>query len=149
RSRRSRPPQRSSSLSTHAKKALSHLENIAARVQNRFREGRRVLSFQEYLELFAENPVQHGRDAARYLRDVFDYYGTTTVERPWGTMTRWKLFDLPWEGPDGARDALVGQEHVQAEIYRVLSNFVREGRPNRLILLHGPNGSAKSTIFAC
>lgn len=136
-------------MSTHAKKALSHLENIAARVESRFREGRRVLSFQEYLELFAESPVQHGRDAARYLRDVFDYYGTTTVERPWGSMTRWKLFDLPWEGKDGSHDALVGQEQVQAEMYRALSNFVREGRPNKLILLHGPNGSAKSTIFAC
>ena len=33
---------------------------------------------------------------------------------------------------------------VQEEIYRALSNFVREGRPNRLVLLHGPNGSAKS-----
>jgi predicted Ser/Thr protein kinase len=47
------------------------------------------------------------------------------------------------------RGALIGQEHVQEEVYRTLSNFVREGRPNRLILLHGPNGSAKSTIAAC
>jgi hypothetical protein len=46
------------------------------------------------------------------------------------------------------RGALIGQEHVQEEIYRALSNFVREGRPNRLVLLHGPNGSAKSTIVA-
>ena len=37
----------------------------------------------------------------------------------------------------------------QEEIYRALSNFVREGRPNRLVLLHGPNGSAKSTIAQC
>ncbi|MCK6590650.1 MAG: serine protein kinase PrkA, partial [Polyangiaceae bacterium] len=34
-------------------------------------------------------------------------------------------------------------------IYRVLSNFVQEGRANRLILMHGPNGSAKSTLAAC
>lgn len=136
-------------MSQHAKKALAHLDSIANRVESRFREGRRVLSFQEYLELFAENPVQYGRDAARYLRDVFDHYGTTPVERPWGSLTRWKLFDLPWEGENGSRDALVGQEQVQGEMYRALSNFVREGRPNKLILLHGPNGSAKSTIFAC
>lgn len=136
-------------MSQHAKKALTHLENIADRVESRFREGRRVLSFQEYLQLFAENPVQHGRDAARYLRDVFDHYGTTTVERPWGKLARWRLFDLPWESEAGAREALVGQEQVQGEIYRALSNFVREGRPNKLVLLHGPNGSAKSTIFAC
>ena len=50
---------------------------------------------------------------------------------------------------DASRDALVGQEAVQAELYRILSNFAREGRPNRITLLHGPNGSAKSTAAAC
>jgi predicted Ser/Thr protein kinase len=30
-----------------------------------------------------------------------------------------------------------------------VANFAREGRTNRLILLHGPNGSAKSTFVAC
>src|SRR5260370_30213313 len=43
----------------------------------------------------------------------------------------------------------MGQEQVQEEIYGALSNFVRGGRANRLVLLHGPNGSAKSTIAAC
>jgi predicted Ser/Thr protein kinase len=35
------------------------------------------------------------------------------------------------------------------DLYRILSNFVREGRANRLPLLHGPNGSAKSTVARC
>ncbi|MET0592681.1 MAG: serine protein kinase PrkA [Polyangiaceae bacterium] len=130
-------------------RALAHLDKIATTVESRFKEGRRVLSFQEYLELFASNPVRYGRDASRYLRDLFDYYGTSQVERPWGTMTRYKLFDLPWETEGARRDALVGQEEIQGEIYRVLSNFSQEGRPNRLILLHGPNGSSKSTVAAC
>ena len=43
----------------------------------------------------------------------------------------------------------MGQEEVQAAVYRLVSNFAREGRTNRLILLHGPNGSAKSTFVAC
>jgi len=55
---------------------------------------------------------------------------------------------LPWD-PSQAHQALIGQEQVQEEIYRSVSNFVREGRPNRLVLLHGPNGSAKSTIVGC
>jgi predicted Ser/Thr protein kinase len=130
-------------------RALAHLDKIATTVESRFKEGRRVLSFQEYLELFATDPVRYGRDASRYLRDLFDYYGTSQVERPWGTMTRFKLFDLPWEAEASRRDALVGQEEVQGELYRVLSNFAQEGRPNRLILLHGPNGSSKSTVAAC
>src|SRR6185295_13976758 len=65
---------------------------------------------------------------------------------PRGTIARFRLFDCEW---DGGRDRLIGQEDVQQRVYRILGNFVREGRVNRLILLHGPNGSAKSTIVSC
>lgn len=126
------------------------LLQIAERVQREFEQERRVLSFQEYLELFGTDPVRHSRDAARYLRDAFDFYGRVEVERPWGTLTRFRLFDQPFLAPqDARREFLIGQDAVQGEIYRVLSNFVREGRPNRVILMHGPNGSAKSTVASC
>ena len=121
---------------------------VAESVEKRFQKGRRVLSFSEYLDLFAGDPVRFARDASRYLRDCFDHYGTKIVDEPWGHFTRWRLFDLFWD-PSQAHHALIGQEQVQEEIYRSISNFVREGRPNRLVLLHGPNGSAKSTIVAC
>jgi predicted Ser/Thr protein kinase len=154
---------------TRAKEAAAaHIKSVADRVEKRFQGARRVLSFAEYLELFAAEPVRYSRDASRYLRDAFEHYGTTEVEYPWGKFTRWNLFDLPWDAdaavtsaasrPEspastaaGARPrgALIGQEHVQEEIHRALSNFVRESRPNRLVLLHGPNGSAKSTIVGC
>ncbi|MEO6419961.1 MAG: serine protein kinase PrkA, partial [Polyangiaceae bacterium] len=131
----------------------AQIRTVADNVERRFQAGRRVLSFAEYLDLFASDPVRYSRDASRYLRDVFDHYGTTAVDHPWGHFTRWNLFDLPWEAETISktlpRGALIGQEPVQEEIYRALSNFVREGRPSRLILLHGPNGSAKSTIVAC
>jgi predicted Ser/Thr protein kinase len=129
--------------------AAAHIQSVSEAVEKRFQRGRRVLSFSEYLELFATDPVRYSRDASRYLRDAFEHYGTAEVEYPWGKFTRWKLFDLPWEGADAQRGQLVGQEFVQGEIHRALSNFVREGRPNRLVLLHGPNGSAKSTIVGC
>ncbi len=127
---------------------------IGETVEHRFKAGRRVLSFAEYLELFASDPARHSRDASRFLRDTLDYFGTTQVTYPWGELTRYRLFDLPWEKDDRtadgrARGSLIGQEHVQGEIYRAVSNFAREGKPNRLILLHGPNGSAKSTIAYC
>src|SRR6185295_5766408 len=71
-------------------------------------------------------------------------------QHPSGEVTRYRLFDLPWLAPAAAqRSSLIGQERVQEEIYRTLSNFVSGGRPNRLPLLHGPNGSAKSTVAQC
>jgi predicted Ser/Thr protein kinase len=129
----------------------TELRAIAENVERRFAESRRVLSFHEYLDLFAQDPVRYARDASRYLRDAFDHYGTRKVRRPWGEFTRWNIFDLPWLPRDGGTAAgiLVGQEQVQEEVYRALSNFAREGRPTRLLLLHGPNGSAKSTFVGC
>ena len=127
---------------------VDEISAVATSVEKRFQKGKRVLSFSEYLDLFASDPIRYARDASRYLRDVFDHYGTQQVEQPAGKFTRWNLFDLVWD-KTLASNALIGQEQVQEEIYRSVSNFVREGRPNRLVLLHGPNGSAKSTIVGC
>jgi serine protein kinase len=129
-------------MSKHIADALA---DIATGVETRFQESQRVLSFSEYVEQFAKAPTQYARDASRYLKDACDFYGTREVNYPWGTFTRWNLFDLPWEDTK-VHGLVVGQEHVQEEIYRALSNFAREGKPNRLVLLHGPNGSAKSTM---
>ena len=147
--------------------ALAELDKIAEAVAHRFQEGRLVLSFQQYLELFAQRPGRYARDAARYVRDMFDHFGTRTVQRPWGELVRYRLFDLPWDeaqteplataetpiSPARAYThrefALIGHEELQGEVYRSLSNFVQEGRANRLVLMHGPNGSAKSTVASC
>jgi predicted Ser/Thr protein kinase len=130
--------------------ALAELDSIAETLEERFKTAKTVLSFREYLELFAEDPKRHGRDAATYVRDMFDHYGTEVVDKPWGKLIRYRLFDLPWEDRGDVRDMpLVGHEELQGEIYRSLSNFVNEGRANRLVLMHGPNGSAKSTTAAC
>jgi predicted Ser/Thr protein kinase len=127
------------------------LETLEASVQRRFLAEKRVLSFVEYIDEFLAHPWRHSRDASRYLRDCLDHFGTSEVERPWGRVQRWKLFDQAFlDDADGAaRARLVGHEDVQAQFYRALGNFVREGRANRLLLLHGPNGSAKSTFAAC
>lgn len=132
--------------------ASEQLDRITKRLQTDFKAGNRVLSFREYLDLFATNPVRYGRSAPVYLRDMFRHYGVEEVARPWGTQRRFKLFDAPWDSGDAALRGvprLLGQEQLQNEIYRVLANFSREGLANRLILMHGPNGSAKSTAAGC
>ena len=114
-------------------------------VREGFERKRLLISFAEYFGLFSAAPARHARSAAQYLRDVFDHFGTAQVATPRGPVKRWLMFDCPW---DDGKDALMGQEEVQGAVYRLISNFAREGRTNRLILLHGPNGSAKSTFVA-
>ncbi len=126
--------------------AKGWLARTSGDMREAFTRNRRVISYDEYLTLFATDSIRQLRSAGQYVRDVFDYFGTDTVRTPRGVMIRWRLFDCPW---DAGKDALMGQEEVQAAVYRLVSNFAREGRTNRLILLHGPNGSAKSTFVAC
>ena len=126
--------------------ALHYLATVGERIRQGFVENRRVMSFAEYLELVTENPKTQLRSAPQYIRDCFDHYGTTEVAKAWGPVRRFNLFDCALA--DG-RDRLIGQEEVQNRIYRALSSFVSEGVSNKLLLLHGPNGSAKSTLVRC
>lgn len=123
--------------------AKRFLQTIGAEVTEDYARNRSILSFEEYLQLFLHEPRRHARNAAQYLRDVIDHYGSEDVPHPSGKIRRFKLFD----SIDGDREGRVaGQEEVQNAIYRILGNFTRAGRINKLILLHGPNGSAKSSI---
>lgn len=126
--------------------ARNWLSDVAAETREAYARNRRVMSFTEYLTLFALDPARQVRSAAHYLRDVFDHFGSQTIRTARGAQQHFKLFDVPWEQ---GRDRLLGQEEVQMAVYRLVSNFAHEGRTNRLILLHGPNGSAKSTFVAC
>ncbi|RME28810.1 MAG: serine protein kinase PrkA, partial [Deltaproteobacteria bacterium] len=102
------------------------------------------LSFEQYLELLRQKPAGQLRSAAAYLLDTFDYFGSSTMETPTGKTRRFALFDAEFAGGLGK---VAGQEQAQQAIYRLLNNFAREGRTTRLILLHGPNGSAKTSII--
>ncbi|HEY5677371.1 MAG TPA: serine protein kinase PrkA, partial [Myxococcales bacterium] len=133
--------------------SLRYLKSVGDQVRRSFLENKTILAFQEYMEAFFDAPRVHARDAAQYIRDCFDFYGTETLQKPWGSVRRFKLFDRPFdqaaavqEGEGGA--PVVGQEDVQNAIYRILNSFVRAGRVHKLILLHGPNGSAKSSLVA-
>jgi predicted Ser/Thr protein kinase len=114
------------------------IQSICEDVRQDFIMKKRVLSFHEYLELCSNNPHRQARTAAQYLVDCFNYFGKNG--------DRFCLFDCPFE--DG-KDALLGQEQPQNEIYRIISRFARQGKVDRLILLFGPNGSSKSTIIQC
>ncbi|TNF27391.1 MAG: serine protein kinase PrkA [Deltaproteobacteria bacterium] len=125
---------------------LELLRDVERALSIQFAEKRQVLSFDEYFALFCEKPRQHGRIAAQYVRDAMLHYGTYEVDRPEGKVTRYRVFDCPW---NGGKDRVVGQEAAQNALFRLVNGFARERRVTRLVLLHGPNGSAKSSLIEC
>src|SRR5690348_11651890 len=104
------------------------LEQLSASVRTRFLAEKRVLNFDEYIAELLAHPYRHSRDAARYLRDCFDFYGSEEVERPYGKLRRFKLFDQSFvdQGEGGPRVRLSGHEQLQNAFYRTLANFARE-----------------------
>lgn len=124
----------------------SYLGKLSEHFREQFVSGKNVMSFDQYLDLFAERPGALGRNAAQYLQDTIDHFGREQISAHTDSKSRFTLFDAPF---DEGREKLIGQEEVQAEFYDILSNFVREGMSNKLILLHGPNGSAKTSFVQC
>lgn len=122
--------------------ARRFLQDIGSTVSSDFVKNRMLLSFEEYLQLFFQAPQQQARNAAQYLKDAIDFFGAEQVPHPSGPVRRFKLFDAT----PGEVGRVAGQEEVQNAFYRLLGNFVRAGRINKLVLLHGPNGSAKSSF---
>lgn len=123
--------------------ARSYLKSVGEEVKSIFVENRMILSFDEWTALFLQDPRRHARSAAQYLKDALDHFGTYDIEVPVGATRRFRLFDREFDQGAGR---VAGQEDAQNAIYRILGNFVRAGKVNKLILLHGPNGSAKSSL---
>jgi predicted Ser/Thr protein kinase len=139
-------PQPSSASQAASAEPKRFMAQAVEESRARFAAEKALLSFREYLDVVATSPAAQARDAATYLRDCFDHYGTEKVTRPYGRFTRFRLFDAPF---DGGRDAVRGHEPVQEQLYGLLTDFVRQGRVTRLVLLHGPNGSAKTSLIHC
>ncbi|MDJ0764709.1 MAG: serine protein kinase PrkA [Myxococcota bacterium] len=125
---------------------IDQFNSAADAIRDDYIDQRNVLSFAEYLTEFAKDPTRHLRDSARYVLDAIDHFGTERVKRPWGRETRYKIFDQAFADPS---DRLVGQENAQARLREAIASQVRDGRVNRLLVIHGPNGSAKSTLVKC
>ena len=120
------------------------LEGLNERSRIAFSEGERIRSFASYLKDLVEDTYAYTRSAAQYVRDMFDYYGTDVRQGIGGQVSRLLLFDAPF---DNGKEQVFGQEEVQNRIYSHVADFARAGTSNRLILLHGPNGSSKTSVI--
>jgi serine protein kinase len=119
------------------------LDRISRKSMETFAAKAAMLSFPEYLAALAARPYTLTRNAAQILRDAFEHEGSYEVPGLTGPVRRFRIFD----GQDAADDRQVfGHEEVQNRLFEILCGFVERGRADRFILLHGPSGSAKSSI---
>lgn len=123
------------------------LRDVSMDVKRLFKERQSILSFDHFLDIVRAHPRRLMRNSAEYLRDCFLHFGETMIPGDEQTKSpptrRFKLFDMGTE----KGMPIIGCERVQEDIFRVLQAFVRQGVPNKVIFLHGPNGSAKSSTI--
>ena len=100
-------------------------------------------SFDDYLDIVRSNP-KVTRNAHQRLYDMVMSYGTYEIESGKDALTRYTFFDDPMgEG----QDAIFGLTRpLQALVNVFKSAALGYGAEKRVLLLHGPVGSSKSTI---
>lgn len=100
-------------------------------------------SFEDYLDIVHETP-RVTRNAFQRLYDMVISHGIEPIEGTKENLVRYKFFDDP--ANDG-RDAIFGLIKPLMELVNVFkSAALGYGSERRVLLLHGPVGSSKSTI---
>ena len=100
-------------------------------------------SFEDYLNMVLEHP-QVARTAFQRMYDMIAGYGSRQFKEYKKEITHWNFFDDPI---DGGKDAIFGLDvHLMKLVNTFKAAAAGYGPEKRVILLHGPVGSSKSTI---
>lgn len=100
-------------------------------------------SFAEYLEIVRTDP-QVARSAYQRLYDMIISYGSEEYSRNREKLLHYYFFDDPFEN---GKDAVFGIDKQLMDLVQIFRSAAhRYGTERRVVLLHGPVGTAKSTI---
>src|SRR4051812_38480472 len=111
--------------------------------QSRFREQHWEGSFWDYLEILNENPAV-ARNAFQRVYDMILTYGSEPFTLFKQDYTRYHFFGDP---VDNGADAIYGLERPLMQLVDFFKSAAQGyGTERRILLLHGPVGSSKSTI---
>lgn len=125
--------------------ACDFLQGLTKTSIDDFAQNRTIMSFNEYIEDVINFPYKHIKNSAQYFCSMFEYFGKYELKTPTGNLTRYKIFDAEFCNLEGK---IFGQEKVQENLVNYIKNFCLLGKVDKFILLHGPNGSAKTSIVA-
>ena len=108
-----------------------------------FRKKNWIGSFEEYLDLVKQDP-KVTRNAFVRVYDMILSYGVETYEVNRERRVRYRFFDDPDHNGD---DAVFGLEDSITSLVNALKSAAKGyGVEKRVLLMHGPVGSSKSTI---
>jgi len=119
--------------------------DLVAQRQDRqqFRKKNWFGTFEDYLELVKQNP-KVTRTAYQRIYDMILSYGVDVVESGREKRKHYRFFDDP---DNNGKDAVFGLRNSLVSLVNALESAANGyGIERRVLLLHGPVGSSKSTI---
>jgi len=120
---------------------LNKIEQLQS--QSNFRDLHWEGSFEDYLEIVQQDP-KVARTAYQRIYDMIVSYGEEEYSHYRENLIHYKFFDDPFES---GKDAVFGLDRPLMELVRIFQSAARRyGTERRVLLLHGPVGTAKSTI---
>lgn len=99
-----------------------------------------ILSLGEWRELVKHYPKLI-RNSPEYILDALEHFGYEKFSKFEKPMMKFEAFSLSHKSDE----RLIGHEHIQSKLYQILKTLCRNN--SKMILLVGPNGSAKSTLW--
>ena len=123
----------------------SEIISLVAQRQDRdqFRRKNWVGTFEQYLDIVRDNPLVT-RTAYQRIYDMILSYGVDVVSKGREKEHHYHFFDDPL---NNGRDAVFGLRGPLHKLVNALKSAAHEyGIEKRVLLLHGPVGSSKSTI---
>jgi serine protein kinase len=115
---------------------------IVDRNREHFKEVSWEGSFLEYLDLVCTDPYRLTRTTYQITFDMLQHFGSETFEDSGETVRRYKLFDDPFHG---GKNAIYGLERTIAKLVKYIRAGAREEGKERIFVLHGPVGTAKTS----
>lgn len=122
---------------------MNILSNISKKFnKDQFKKLNEEMSFEDYLSLVYEKP-KLARSSYQYLYDMIVSKGTSKIEKYRKTYIHYNFFD-------DKNIPVFGLEETLHQIVQFFKGAAgKYGPERRVLLLHGPVGSSKSTILRC
>lgn len=117
---------------------------IAERNRSQFEQIAWEGSYLDYLNQVCADPYKHTRTTYQLTFDMIQHFGSETFEDSGEQVRRHKLFDDPF---NNGKNAIYGLERTISRLVKYIRAGAREEGKERIFVLHGPVGTAKTSII--
>lgn len=121
----------------------SVLDRISDDTKDDFNSIKWVGNFWDFEKMLQADPQKHLRTAYQYVNDMINFFGTLKYEDCGEELTRYKIFDDPF---NKGKHAIFGLDRVLMELVANIKTIAETGGEERILLLHGPVATSKTSI---